>query len=333
MNPKSLLKQSGLVLSFKALDKYISFIETKKLSGKIKYKTATHHILPKTKQLPFHIYKNLKKHKWNSAHLYHKDHLIAHKLLLDVIDSFSMRYAYMKMVEGYVKNGQKIDLNFYQKIKETVVKENTIVYKNYLDTLKDKGEYEDYIKATNSKRQKSLNKITENGKTVRENALNARSVNVTRIDENGNSIAILGAKKGIKTQTTEFILNGETTSIKKEALKKFSKTIQEQVFYNGNYITKAQLRNIKATRTRRLNSQRYRLFDITGKYFGVFYVGDINKLAPTLRKSSKNNALYMSDYLRNKKLRDSNLKGLYVEAYFGFEPNSNINYILSYFSV
>ncbi len=70
------------IVSETKLQEYLDFCSSHKLENSIKFKTELHHILPKSL---FEEYSNLNIHKWNGINLLHKDHYIAHSLLVEAL--------------------------------------------------------------------------------------------------------------------------------------------------------------------------------------------------------------------------------------------------------
>ncbi|UOK16681.1 putative homing endonuclease [Vibrio phage phiKT1024] len=68
-------------------------------------KTAHHHILPKSKNLPFTKYQDLKKFPWNGVYLTHSDHYRAHYLLTLSIDNYFIQYAFQAMHNKNINSG------------------------------------------------------------------------------------------------------------------------------------------------------------------------------------------------------------------------------------
>ena len=91
-----------------ALQEYITFCMCNN-TKRVKYKTAEHHILPKS---DFPEYKDFATHKWNKSILRHEDHYIAHYLLAKAIKSKEMSYAF------YAMNNQETKLRNFDKILE-----------------------------------------------------------------------------------------------------------------------------------------------------------------------------------------------------------------------
>ena len=85
---------------------YVDFCLSNSIQEKIIFETSLHHILPKAKNLPFICFSNLKVHEWNGVNLYHHDHYIAHYLLFESIDHYSITKSFVAMHEKDYKLGR-----------------------------------------------------------------------------------------------------------------------------------------------------------------------------------------------------------------------------------
>ena len=86
-------------LEIKSIDKIIEYVDfcINNDTQKEKFKTSHHHILPKSKNLPFEKFKNLKENPWNGVHLSYQNHFTAHRILSEAIKHNSIYYAYFAM--------------------------------------------------------------------------------------------------------------------------------------------------------------------------------------------------------------------------------------------
>lgn len=91
------------VKSEKYLREYIDFCIDN--SNKDNY-DCVHHILPKSKSLPFVDYSKLSKTQWNASYLSYKNHFIAHYLLVMAIKHKSISFAFTAMKNKDIKNGR-----------------------------------------------------------------------------------------------------------------------------------------------------------------------------------------------------------------------------------
>ena len=73
---------------------YINFCLENDEKCKTKFETASHHILPKS---IFKEFACLKTNLWNSVHLTHKNHYIAHSILAEAINEKEIIYAWKRM--------------------------------------------------------------------------------------------------------------------------------------------------------------------------------------------------------------------------------------------
>lgn len=91
------------IKSLSKLKEYIKFCEEHSLERSIKYKTANHHIVPKT---DYPEYSDFNTNKWNKVILTHKDHYIAHSLLAEALSTRAVIFAWWGMNNKDSKNGR-----------------------------------------------------------------------------------------------------------------------------------------------------------------------------------------------------------------------------------
>ncbi len=82
------------IRSIDKLQEYIDYCIKNNQKEKIRLKTEHHHILP---EALFKEYSNLNSNPWNGTHLLYKDHYIAHSLLAEALDDYSMTSAWWGM--------------------------------------------------------------------------------------------------------------------------------------------------------------------------------------------------------------------------------------------
>jgi hypothetical protein len=68
-------------VNYEWLEKYKRFLEEKELPGAVKFKSASHHVLPKSEAKAIGIPSRVYNSDWNYVELYHKDHSLAHYYL------------------------------------------------------------------------------------------------------------------------------------------------------------------------------------------------------------------------------------------------------------
>ena len=85
------------------LEEYIEFCLRN--SNKDKY-DCIHHILPKSRLLPFERYSNLRENPWNSAYLSYADHFKVHWMLAMAIKHKSISFAFNSMKNTDISNGR-----------------------------------------------------------------------------------------------------------------------------------------------------------------------------------------------------------------------------------
>lgn len=142
-------KLSKLVVKSETfLEEYVDFCISK--SDKSNYQ-CVHHILPKSKNLPFLEFSNLKNNEFNAAYLSYSEHFYAHWLLANAIKHKSITHSFIAMMNKDSKN-ERIS------IKD-------------IDTIKQSEDFEkillEHKKAIRSYSKNMVVCIDENGETVR----------------------------------------------------------------------------------------------------------------------------------------------------------------------
>ena len=311
-------RKNIIIIDYSKLKEYIEFCLEYDKKIKMPLQTEHHHILPKSL---FAEYTNLKENSWNGAHLLHKDHYIAHQLLVLSLDNFEMRYAFQKMSEKILLEKNTNVPEYFQHIKEKTIKENALKRKEKILKLKEEGKYDDWKNKWNSKRQKSLNKISKNNKTVRENALEKRSENISKkFLKNGRetTIAIETSKKGVKTRKKLYVnKDGEVTNKLKEAGKKCKETLKELVYdeAQNKIVTRQEKRNFTRIKNNERKAKKYKLMHTNGRFICITIKRELDKISSELYKKSKDNYLYstLSIQEKMKKAGKERFIGLYVE--------------------
>lgn len=130
------------------LEEYVDFCISK---SNINDYQCVHHILPKSKNLPFLEFSNLKNNEFNAAYLSYSNHFYAHWLLANAIKHKSITHAFMAM------------MNTDSKTKRISIKD--------MDVIKQSEDFEKIIlehkKAISSYSKNMVVCIDENGETVR----------------------------------------------------------------------------------------------------------------------------------------------------------------------
>jgi hypothetical protein len=99
--------KAKVVINYEMLDKYKRFLEENVLSSPIKYRTASHHILPKSEAQVMWVSKERYNATSNYAELYHRDHALAHYYLALAVPSKRLCWALKAML------GQGVDKHFF----------------------------------------------------------------------------------------------------------------------------------------------------------------------------------------------------------------------------
>ncbi len=116
------------VIDENLLNDYIDFCIDNNEHRKILYTTAIHHILPKS---IFPEFKSLKINKWNSTHLTHDKHYIAHSILAKAIYNNKIIYAWNRL-NNILDNSKYIDESVYKELCESFAK---IAGKHWINTI------------------------------------------------------------------------------------------------------------------------------------------------------------------------------------------------------
>jgi len=287
------------ILDFRDVEGYIYFClensETKK-----KFLTEEHHILPSK---VFLKYSNLTENKWNSVHLSHENHYIAHSILHNSCDNISFASAwgamnYMNVENGRITNPENIlGKELYSKLREKRNREISN-HKNSEIILED-GSISTIGKEAGKKiSAKRLQIDIKTGKTMASihNTKSAESRKKRYLDEKGNitSISLRASKKAETTMNEVIILNdGSESTIRKELTKKKAITDLNK-------------------------SRRFRLLNIYNKSEDVLLRKELMDLHQGLLKSSKDN--FLGKHHRSKsnliKRGLEYLQGTYVEEIF-----------------
>jgi hypothetical protein len=92
----NLLARTTLYHNPHFLSRYLSFISSRPIRGRIKYETHYHHILPKAPDF-FPQFKDLRQFPWNGIHLIAREHFIAHRLLHKAFPGSTQSIAFFNM--------------------------------------------------------------------------------------------------------------------------------------------------------------------------------------------------------------------------------------------
>lgn len=288
------LSSSLKIISLEYLNEYIEFCLLYNNIDKIKRKTASHHILPKAKNLPFTKYKNLKENIWNSSELYHSDHLYAHWLLCKSIEHISISSSFLAMYNKNPKNNyfesELINFEDFQNMIESAYIERTkymnemILYNGEYITryklnsikvnetmsekdkklkvqrmLETRNQNNSYVSGT----QKMLETRRENKSYETVGVTISKSLLKELILENGESSSIAKecAKKMIKTRKKEYIgEDGNITSILNESAKKVKETRSKPIILNNGEIVNNYILTNRENAKRR--SEKYGRYDV-----------------------------------------------------------------------
>jgi len=325
------------IKSQEKLEEYINYCILNNKKEKIKGKTEHHHILPNKL---FSEYKNLNCNKWNGVHLLYKDHYIAHSILAEALDNFSMTAAWWAMNNLNSRSGKInspdtiIGEGKYSKLKEKFSNQisswyNEEIIVNGISTTNVKVHTEKLNNSMKelvifegvemSRRKMAIIKKHRNTDTFEISRKAAKTMMKEYIDENGNltTIAKERAKKASITMMKEYIdENGNLTSIRKESDKKRKETDNKKYIDENGLITTKAIERGKAISTTKLNkSKLWNVYDIDDNLIhSSIYTKDLKLISQGLIKTSKDRRLGNNIFSLNnlKKVNKEYLIGYYA---------------------
>ena len=239
-------------IDIEALHEYLDFCLSKTLPAKIKNQTSTHHILPKSKCLPFSCYADLKLHPWNAAELTYYDHYHAHYLLVKAVDHHAVLYSFVAMHNKDVKlerirqedliPKEEYDIIFAARNKKISERFRQLIDVNgqqmslaswYLKQRKPATPEE---KRRRSQRMKGSNNIVHKPNVVQK----IREVKSSTFIGD-KSLDIVSAERAAETMKKPFLTpEGQETTIYKQAAVKHSDTLRKSfIEENGEETTLA----------------------------------------------------------------------------------------------
>lgn len=141
------------VIDNEKIIEYIDFCINNNLHHHIPGATELHHILPKSKSLPFTRFENLSANKWNGVYLSYENHYIAHKMLALAASDDAVVYAWWNLSTINKSNEfKKISKEEYKNLRE---RHSSIVSKAQTQRNKDPNVI--------LKRKKTMSTLDENG--------------------------------------------------------------------------------------------------------------------------------------------------------------------------
>lgn len=313
------------IKDYKVLEEYVDFCLEHNNKETIKGKTANHHILPMSKNLPFQKFSNLNKNPWNKSILLHKDHYYAHYLLYKAIDHYSIIYSFCAMhnkdlKQNKIKKEDCIDLEEYQKIFE---ERNKKISNDRKQIVKFEG-----IEMTKAKmlsiirhRNEDIShKIRRSEQMSGDNnpAKKPEVVEKIRLTKINNNLDKISAERAAITMKKTFIDdNGNYTTIYKQNGKKLSEHLNKEIILDdGTTTTIAKIKARKKGDKAILNGKFYKVLNVFNPdYLEILPAIEVRKLSPGLEKKNKDNFLGKSKFgiTSLTKKGKTHLIGLYVE--------------------
>jgi hypothetical protein len=105
--------KSKININYEMLEKYKRFLEEKGLPQSIKFKTASHHILPKSEAKIIKIPAGVYNADWNYVELYHRDHSLAHYYLALAVPTKRLCWA-AKVMLHQSRNNHLLSLSEFE---------------------------------------------------------------------------------------------------------------------------------------------------------------------------------------------------------------------------
>lgn len=309
------------------LEQYVDFCIVNDIGKKIKNRSASHHILPCAKTLPFTKYKCFNTFSWNKCELSYYNHYIAHYLLTKAVRHISIQHAFISMHNRDIKNERiRIDDLISENIYDAayIVRNNMIseYRKEIITTEYGNISRAKYIYQINKNSFKSAHEKTSK-RMKTDNIVNLPGIlekirktkSSTFID--GKNIDTVSAERSAETMKKEIIVNGNVTSIYKETGKKVSKRLNSEfIDIDGNTTTIAKQRAKKQRITIRAKSDFYFLKNVFDCSFcETLCAIDIRKINLGLEHCTKENYLGKTTFAYNyyTKNNKKHFIGLYVE--------------------
>ena len=297
------------IKSQEKLEEYIDHCILNNRKEKMKFKTEHHHILPNKL---FDKYSNLKIHEWNGTHLTYGDHYIAHSLLAEALDNFSMTAAWWAMNNLNSKSGkiekpkEIIGKKIYSKLKED--------FSNKISNwFKEEVTIDGVTTTRGNIHTKKLNESMRENVIFEGKEMSRRDMAIIKKHRNTDTLAI--SRKAAKTMTTEFIdENRNLTSIRKEANKKATATNNKKyIDEKGSTTTKNIERGRVISKVKLKNSKLWNVYDKDDNLvYEKIYTKDLKILSQGLLKTSKDKRLGSNIYSVN------NLKRVNKEYLIGY---------------
>lgn len=323
----NIFKSTNLkIIDENKLKEYIQFC-IKNNTERVKYQTASHHILPQSKHLPFKQYSNLNENVFNKSILTHKNHYIAHKLLYESIEHISIVSAFIAMNNKDKSLGRidEQDLISPEKYHEAMAQRTKTTlewfyspseHDNKLTNIQyiaKKGYYTKGIQywINHSEKMKVNNIINYPGAFEK-----MRNTKINKIID-GKNMDTIAAERAAVTMNKEIILeDGTCSTIYKENGKKVSKFLNKEIILeDGTVTTPASLRAIDTRKSLQRKSKKYLLKNIFKENINfIMYAADIRRISAALDTITIDNYLGKTKYGKSILIKNNkeNLIGLYT---------------------
>lgn len=321
-------KLSTHILNDEKLKEYITFCLSNNTEKAIKLTTSHHHILPRSKSLPFSEFSKLSESPWNGVHLTYYNHYYAHYLLQEAIIHPSILYAFTTMHHkdskiGRIKEAELIDsdtFNQLMKIRNQNISKDklTLVSYNGKNITKQKLISITTVIPQEVLKQRSVIMLGSNNIVNLEGVVNKIRQTKSETIIDGKNLDTISAERAAETMHKEFInQDGESTTIYKENGKKISQHYSTEIILeDGTITTLGKIRGDKHVAKLRAKSAIYiikNIFDAT--YLQTLPAYELRKISPDLQSKTKDNYLGKSKFGQTyfKNTNREHLIGLYVE--------------------
>jgi hypothetical protein len=310
-----------------ALHNYVDFCLNNSQTEKRRGQTATHHILPMARTLPFKAFADLRMHPWNSAELLYSDHYRAHYLLTLAVNHLAVMHSFVAMHSkdrtiNRIVESDLIDADTYNDIFKN---RNAMISSRRLEIIDVDGQFMTRASYSNKNTIKSPDRLSQMSSRMsgKNNIVHKAGVvdkirttkSSTVID--GKNLDTISAERAAATMKKPIITETGLTTIYQQAASKQSQTLQKTFIGNNGEVTSlAKEYGKDRSKRMRQNSQWYYLKNTFDPFFcRKLQAPDVRLISPGLEKCTRDNYLGKSKFGRTilTKRGKADLIGLFVE--------------------
>jgi hypothetical protein len=308
-----------------ALTNYIDFCIDNNLHTKIKGETASHHILPRAKTLPFKEYEDLKMCPWNKTELSYYNHYYAHYLLTIAVDHIAILHSFSCMHTRDSKLGRITNLIDTDVFTELWKKRNKKISQRRLEMITVGGHIMSRASYANKnnitpKRRQQMSELMSGKKNMvhKDGVLEKIRQTKSTTFINDKNLDTISAEKAAETMKNPIVTDdGQQTTIYKQSAIKHSETLNKVIIdANGNETSLSQIYAKERSERMRKNSKKYILRNVfDDRVCQELIAPEIRNISPGLEKCNKDNYLGKSKFGQTMltKKGKANLIGLFVE--------------------